>query len=89
MVHVPATAPAPVLPSPDRKVAEVPVPLSSEDSLSLGQAAYDRLTSQVLRYGLDGLPASPMITSPASGPASSGQMLREELSRLLSPGDPS
>jgi hypothetical protein len=89
VVHEPATAPAPILPSPNQKVAEAPVSLASEDSLSLGQADYERLSSQVLRYGLDGLPASPMISAPASGPTSSGQMLRDELRRLLEPGDPS
>jgi len=89
VVHEPATAPASIRPLPKQKVAEAPVALSSEDSLSRGEAAYERLTSQVLRYGLDGLPASPMVTSPASGPASSGQMLHDELRRLLDPGDPS
>ena len=89
VVHEPATAPVPILPSPIPDVTEVPVALSNEDSLSLGQAAYERLTSQVLRYGLDGLPASPRVTSPPSGPTSSGQMLRDELRRLLEPGDPS
>jgi hypothetical protein len=87
VVHVPATAP--VLSSPDQKLAEVPVSLPSEGSLQLRHEAYERLTSKVLRYGLDGLPASPMVTSPASGPASSGQMLHDELRRLLDPGDPS
>jgi hypothetical protein len=89
VVHVPATVPAPVLASPRPNVADVPVSISSDDSLPLGEAAFDRLTSQVLRYGLDGLPASPMITSPAPGPASSGEMLHEEFRKLLSPGDPS
>ncbi len=89
VVHEPAPAPVPILPSPKPNVTELPVALSNEDSLSLGQAAYERLTSQVLNYGLDGLPASPKFTSPASGPTSSGQMLRDELRRLLEPGDPS
>jgi hypothetical protein len=76
---------------PEPGVAEVPESLSIENSLSLGQTDYERLTAQVLRYGLDGLPASPMVASPASGPwpASSGQMLQEELRKLLDPGNPS
>ncbi len=65
------------------------MPLPIERSLSLGQTAYERLAAQVLRYGLDGLPASPTVASSASEPrpASSGQMLQEELHRLLDPGD--
>jgi hypothetical protein len=67
------------------------VSLPIESSLSLGQTAYERQVAQVLRYGLDGLPASASVASPDSGPrpASSGQMLQEELRRLRDPGDPS
>jgi len=85
----PATAPIGPLAEPS--VAEAPASLPIERSLSLGQTAYERLAAQVLRYGLDGLPASPTAVSSASGPwpASSGQMLQEELRRLLDPGDPS
>jgi hypothetical protein len=91
VIREPATTPSPVVPPLEQKVAEVPESLPMERSLSLGQTAYERLTSQVLRYGLDGLPASPTVASPASGPspASSGQMLQEELRKLLKPGDPS
>jgi hypothetical protein len=87
----PAPAPVPVVPPVEQSVAEVPESLPIERSLSLDQTAYERLTSRVLRYGLDGLPASPTAASPASGPwpTSSGQMLQEELRRLLDPGDPS
>jgi len=83
----PATAPIDSIPEPG--AAEVPVPPPFERSLSLGQTAYERLAAQVLRYGLDGLPASPTVASSASErrPASSGQMLQEELHRLLDPGD--
>ncbi len=83
--------PVPVVPPVEQRVAEVPESFPIERALSLGQTAYERLTAQVLRYGLDGLPASPAVASPASGPwpASSDQMLREELRRLLDPGDPS
>ncbi len=75
----------------NQSAAEVPVPLPIERSLSLGQTAYERLAAQVLRYGLDGLPASPTVASSASEtrPASSGEMLQEELRKLLDPGGPS
>ena len=91
VVREPATAPAPVVPPLEQSVAEVSESLPIERSLSLGQTAYERQVAQVLRYGLDGLTASPTVASPASGPwpASSGQMLQEELRRLLDPGDPS
>jgi hypothetical protein len=94
VIREPVTAPAPlpvVQPLEHSVAAEVSVSLPIERPLSLGQTAYARLTSQVLRYGLDGLPASHTIASPASGPrpTTSGQMLQEELRRLLDPGDPS
>ncbi len=81
----------PIKPPSEQNVAETPESLANVPSLSLGETAYGRLTAQVLRYGLDGLPASPTVASPASGsgPASSGQMLQEELRRLLNTGDPS
>ncbi len=84
-------APIPIKPPSEQNVAKLPVSLPIERSLSLGQTAYERLTAQVLRYGLDGLPSSSSMASPASRPwpASSGQMLQEELRRLLKPGDPS
>ncbi len=68
-----------------------PIAPPIERYLSLGQTAYERLAAQVLRYGLDGLPASPAIGSSAAGsrPGSAGQMLQEELRKLLEPGGPS
>ena len=91
VIREPAPALAAVVPPIEQSVAEVPESLPIERSLSLGQTAYERLTSQVLRYGLDGLPVSPTVASPGSGPwpATSGQMLQEELRRLPDPGDPS
>jgi hypothetical protein len=91
VVVVREPAPAPVVPLVEQSAAAMPVSLPSESSLSLGQAAYERQVAQVLRYGLDGLPASPTVAAPDSGPrpASSGQMLQEELRRLRDPGDPS
>jgi hypothetical protein len=89
VVREPARAPINPLPQPGPD--EVPVPLPSERSFSLGQTASGRLAAQVLRYGLDGLPPSPTGAAPASGPwpPSAGQMLQEEVRRLLDPGDPS
>jgi hypothetical protein len=91
VVREPVTVPAPVVPSSEQNVAETSLPI--ERSLSLGQTPYERLAAQVLRYGLDGLPASPPVAASASAsgpwPASSGQMLQEELRKLLDPGDPS
>ena len=91
VIREPAPAPVPVVPPPELSVAEVPESLPSESSLSLGQTAHERQVAQVLRYGLDGLPASPTVASPASEswPVSSGQMLQEELGKLRDPGDPS
>jgi hypothetical protein len=87
----PIPVPAPVVPPVEQSVAEVPELLPIERSPSLGRTAYARQVAQVLRYGLDGLPASPTVESPGSGPwpASSGRMLQEEFRRLLDPGDPS
>jgi hypothetical protein len=93
VVREPTAIPAqlPVVPPPETRVAEVSESLPSEKSLSLGQTSYERQVAQVLRYGLDGLPASPRVASPDSGPwpASSGQMLQEELRKLRDSGDPS
>jgi hypothetical protein len=93
VIREPVTAPAPlsVVQPLEQSVVEVPQSLPIERSLSLGPTAYERLTSQVLRYGLDGLPVSPTVASSPSEPwpTTSGQMLQEELRRLLDPGDPS
>ncbi len=91
VIREPATAPAPVVPPLEQSVAEATESLPSESPLSLGQTTHERQVAQVLRYGLDGLPTSPTVASPASGawPASSGQMLQEELRKLRDPGDPS
>jgi hypothetical protein len=93
VIREPTTAPvrAPVVPPLEQSVVAVPESLPIERSLSLGQTAYERLTSQVLRYGLDGLPVSSTVAASASEPwpTTSGQMLQDELRRLLDPGDPS
>jgi hypothetical protein len=83
--------PAPVAPPDDRIVAEKPAPRPAAHPLSLGNTAYERLASQVIRYGLDGLPASPSAgwTDPRPWPPSSGLLLHEELRKILNPGDPS
>jgi hypothetical protein len=62
-----------------------------EPSLALGQTAYERRAGQVLRYGLDGLPAAPMVgrLDAAPGPVPARQLLHEEVQRILDPGDAS
>jgi len=76
----------------ERAVAASPIapPLTSPTgSLALGRTAYERLVEQVIRYGLDGLPApAPTAwTGPEPQRAASRQMLEEELRRVLDPGD--
>jgi hypothetical protein len=89
VVREPVAPPASSIPPFAPSVAELPRQFERSDSL--GQTPYERLTAQVLRYGLDGLPASPRVAPPISGllPASSGQMLQEELRKLVDAGDPS
>jgi hypothetical protein len=93
VVREPETVPAPVVPVPEQSVAEAPGTVPTEYPRSLGQTDYERLTAQVLRYGLDGLPAYRPVASSASvsgpRPASAGQMLQSELSKLTDLGDPS
>jgi hypothetical protein len=56
---------------------------------ALGRTAYERLLEQVLRYGLDGLPAPAATAWTSSEPksAASRQSLQEELRRALELGD--
>jgi hypothetical protein len=91
VVVVREPAPAPVVPLVEQSVAEMPVSLPSESSLSLGHTASERRVAQVMRYGLDGLPVFPTVASPdwVPRPATAGRMLQEELRRLRDPGDPS
>jgi hypothetical protein len=56
-----------------------------------GRTAYERLESQVLRYGLDGLPPpapTPDILAHDDVPPSSGRWLRLEIESILNPGGP-
>ena len=64
----------------------------SWDSPGLGRTARDRLADQVLRYGLDGLPASPPLVArdiPESGPADPIRSRIDPYRLIFSPGDPS
>jgi hypothetical protein len=79
-------------PAPARAVADTPaapVSRSSEGMLALGRTDYERLAEQVLRYGLDGLPAPAATVWRTSEPksAASRQSLQEELRRVLDLGD--
>ena len=82
-------------PAPPAVVETRPEPAAEhatpDPDIALGRTDHERLTLQVLRYGLDGLPAlnrSGWTSSenPAGSPA---EMLRDELRRILDPGDPS
>lgn len=54
----------------------------------LGQTAHQRLLWQIARYGLDALPArAPVAAAPTRQPATSADLLRQELDRLSDPGD--
>jgi hypothetical protein len=80
----PSTSPTPSPPPP-------PPRRPFEPSLALGQTAYERRVGQILRYGLDGLPAGPTFGDPDAAPerVPSRQLLREEVQRILDPGDAS
>lgn len=64
--------------------SDPPLPDSRPDP---GPRAHDRLAWQVLRYGLDGLPA-PAPSGGGDRP-STRRALREEIARVLELGDPS
>jgi hypothetical protein len=78
----PSTSPTPPPP---------PLRRPFEPSLALGQTAYERRLGQILRYGLDGLPAGPTSggLDAVPEPVASRQLLHEEVQRILDPGDPS
>jgi len=87
VVREPAPAPAPETVVPP--VSPLP---TGRLSLPLGTTPSERLTAQLLRYGLDGLPAplSGRDPSLSDGPVpSSRQWLQTELHKLLEPGGPS
>jgi len=93
IVVVQAPAP-PIEPEKPPEIAQAPAPQSPprpRPMIGPGQSAYDRLTWQVLRYGLDGLPAPIKSAWTDRDPTreSSRQMIQEELRNILEPGDPS
>ncbi len=86
-------APPPTARLAERYAAD-PAPAPSAIALveadpALGRTPLERLAGQVLRYGLDGLPASPPTgwTGPESWGVPSGQLLQEELRKALNQGD--
>ncbi|MDR3639667.1 MAG: hypothetical protein P4L84_38055 [Isosphaeraceae bacterium] len=85
--------PAIVPPSPQINVPRPEsLPADSADgATSLGRTAYERLAGQVLRYGLDGLPASPAPSASwaNSTPMPPLQLMRDELRNVFDIGDPS
>lgn len=84
--------PAAPIPGAD-EVDRVPEPLPVLAGIdpSLGRSARDRMAGQVLRYGLDGLPAPPTgrWADAETGPLPSRRSLREQIRQDLDHGDPS
>lgn len=74
-------------------VAQAPAFRGFGDSPSFGPTAYERLSSQVFRYGLDGLPTPPSARANAGDnkplPPLTRQLWQEELLKTLEPGAPS
>ena len=68
-----------------------PFPVLAEIDISLGRSARERMAAQVLRYGLDGLPAPPTgrWSDAETAPIPSRQSLREQIRQDLDLGDPS
>lgn len=83
----PPAPPAPIEPRPEPFVEHA----TPDPDLALGRTDHERLTLQVLRYGLDGLPATNRSgwTTSESPAGSQAEMLRDELRQILDPGDPS
>jgi hypothetical protein len=81
LVHEPAPAAAP----------RSDIAATTEPLVGMEPTAYQRLTWQVSRYGLDGLPASPSVARQGAptAPPSARRLLIEELRNVLEPGDPS
>ena len=68
-----------------------PSEAADEPLPALGRTDYERLTGQVLRYGLDGLPAPPpaALAHSEPWPAPTRERLREEFRKALDSGDAS
>jgi hypothetical protein len=84
-------APSALSGSPEREISPSRDVELDQDPVSLGQTNYQRLAGQVLRYGLDGLPASPQggLPSAERWPSSSDRLSKDDISNLLNMGDPS
>jgi len=92
IVVVQADPPAPPAPVVEpEKVRENPVASAPRPTFGPGRTPHDRLTWQVLRYGLDGLPApvKSAWTDREPHAETSRQMLEAELLHILETGDPS
>lgn len=93
VVREPAQAPvdAPTSSGMDTSAPRLASSYPSSGPLGMGQTPSNRLAWQVLRYGLDGLPASPPAASADSDPwpTTSRQWLEQELRKDLDSGDPS
>lgn len=92
IIVVRADPPAPSAPVVEpEKPQENPVASAPRPTFGPGRTPHDRLTWQVLRYGLDGLPApvKSAWTDREPHAETSRQMLEAELLRILETGDPS
>jgi hypothetical protein len=89
VVHEPVATPAVELAAPTSLPASpASGPGSARASLAFETSAYERLTDQVLRYGLDGLPAPKRaLADAAPRPAEARQLLQSELRRIADPGE--
>jgi len=55
-----------------------------------GPTASNRLSWQIIRYGLDALPSTPVAAlAPTEKPLTAGQSLETNIPNLMNPGDPS
>jgi hypothetical protein len=92
VVHEPTPVPPPIEAKALPVLAPVQRPSSFlADTFLGGETPYQRLTGQVLRFGLDGLPPSPPTAWAAAetSPKSAREQLRNELRQAFEPGDPS
>ena len=98
VVHLPATQeikPEAVvtLAPPSTITARAVAPLAATPqrwSDAPGPTAADRLNWQIIRYGLDALPATPVaFLAPTEEPLTAGQNYRNDVRKLLNPGGPS
>ena len=83
-------APAPVTPQATA-LAQIPTAAIRPQRWldAPGPTATNRLSWQLIRYGLDALPATPVAAlAPSEAPLTAGQNFQNDVRRLMNPGDP-